>query len=132
VWYVENSVFEKCTLFFIFICIINVYKTMLACLNIRAKHPYVLFPIFPCVPQSHDELIQAHPMITMTDYKIEAGKVEPRLCSEHPELPYTMACKSCHSVFCNTCIESSTSSCAHGLFVSHYSSILLVYFFCLN
>ncbi len=49
----------------------------------------------------------------MKDYKLQAKKLQPRLCTNHDELPYSMGCRNCCSVFCNKCTPA-LETCANG------------------
>ncbi|KAF6037543.1 hypothetical protein EB796_004159 [Bugula neritina] len=64
--------------------------------------------------ESHDDLMGVHPMINMTEYKTQTIKLEPRLCSEHTTLPYSLGCRSCLIVACTKCV-GALDNCTTGI-----------------
>jgi len=52
-------------------------------------------------------------MITMTDYRAQASKLEPRLCSKHTRVLYSLGCRSCLDLFCAECV-GGLKGCADG------------------
>jgi len=52
-------------------------------------------------------------MITMTDYRAQASKLEPRLCTKHTELPYSLGCRGCLDLFCTECV-GGLDKCTNG------------------
>ncbi|KAF6034956.1 hypothetical protein EB796_006730 [Bugula neritina] len=63
--------------------------------------------------QSHDDCFWDHVKIDMEEYKQQAKKLEPRPCSEHPDLEYSMGCGVCQVVICNKCV-SNLGLCTDG------------------
>jgi len=52
-------------------------------------------------------------MITMTDYRTQASKLEPKLCTKHTEVLYSLGCRSCLGLFCTECV-GGLAKCAYG------------------
>jgi len=52
-------------------------------------------------------------MITVTDYRTQANKLEPRLCTKHSKVLYSLGCRSCLDLFCAECV-SALDKCADG------------------
>ena len=52
-------------------------------------------------------------MLTMTEYKLQANKLEPRMCTKHTQLPYSMGCRVCFQVNCVKCVKEM-KACVNG------------------
>ena len=50
----------------------------------------------------------------MDEYKKEFRKLEIRYCEKHTNRVYSLACKTCHEVFCSTCV-AGLQKCSNGM-----------------
>ncbi|KAF6034197.1 hypothetical protein EB796_007493 [Bugula neritina] len=62
----------------------------------------------------HDEVVEGHPIIAISEYRTNAGKFRPRLCADHTELEYTLGCKKCLTLACTRCL-SSLENCSDSM-----------------
>jgi len=66
-----------------------------------------------CYIQSHDDTNDDHQKMTISDYRIQAKRLERRVCPKHTAYPYSLGCKVCIQLFCVQCV-SSGNLCVGG------------------
>jgi len=67
-----------------------------------------------CYIQSHDDTNDDHQKMAISDYRIQAKRLEIRVCPKHTAYPYIHGCKVCVQLFCVQCV-SSTNFCVGGM-----------------
>jgi len=76
-----------------------------------------------CYIQSHDDTSDDHQKMTISDYRIQAKRVEKRVCPKHTAYLYSLGCRVCVQLFCVQCVSPS-NLCGGGTKVLCYYFML--------